>query len=76
MTNCSKGYGEYTFHQENLSIQVARRIDEQCETFKIDNRFLSDINLVVNVNASEDRSSLRLNNDSGAMHFEASNQHD
>jgi len=70
MTTCSKGYGEYTFHQENLSIQVARRIDEQCETIKIDRRFLSDINLVVNVNASENRLSLRLNNDSGAMHFE------
>jgi uncharacterized hydrophobic protein (TIGR00271 family) len=69
VTNCSKKSGKYTFHQDDLSIKVDSIIDKKCETFKIDSRFLLDINSVINGNVSEDIMTLRLNNDSGTMHF-------
>ena len=57
------------FHQENLSIEIDSSIDEQCETIKIDSRFLSDINSVIHGDISEDVMTLGLNNNNGAMHF-------
>lgn len=76
VTTCSKKSGKYTFNQESLSIEADSSIDKECETFKIDSRFLSDINSAVhaNANVSEGVMTLGLANDSGTMHFARQNE--
>jgi len=68
-TNCSKKAGTYALNQEKLTIKVGTGVVKHCESFKVDSRFLSDINTVINVNAVGDEMRLRLSDGNGVMHF-------
>jgi len=68
-TACSKKVGSYKFNQENLVVSVSTEVLSNCESFKVDSRFLSDINTAINVNVNGGGMTLRLNNDNGVMHF-------
>ncbi len=57
-------------NHEEISVTLEMVVDSDCETIKIDERFISDINKVINVSVEEDHLSLRLHNDNGVMHFE------
>jgi uncharacterized hydrophobic protein (TIGR00341 family) len=69
-TFCEKGTGGYELQQETISVAVDVSIDEDCAEAKTDERFVSDLNQVINLDIDDDRLSLRMANDAGVMHFE------
>jgi uncharacterized hydrophobic protein (TIGR00341 family) len=69
-TTCAEGKGSVELNQEEISVALEMVVDSGCETIKTDERFISDINNVINVSVEEDHLSLRLHNDNGVMHFE------
>ena len=68
-THCSRGSGSYELNQEEISTRLDVKIDEACDTAKIDNRFIIDLGHVINVQVEGDHLSLRLDSDVGVMHF-------
>jgi uncharacterized hydrophobic protein (TIGR00341 family) len=69
-TDCERGHGSFELAQEELIVKLDLVVKETCPSFKTDNRFIADLNQVININTNEDSISLRLNNDAGVMHFE------
>lgn len=70
-TTCMSFKGSYTIQQETITIELATEPDiEQCPQQKIDQRFISDLNDIINLSLDDDRLSLRIDNDNGVMHFE------
>ncbi|MDH3762653.1 MAG: TIGR00341 family protein [Gammaproteobacteria bacterium] len=69
-TFCASGAGSYEINQEKLSASLDLDIDEGCEAAKIDRRFITDLNQVIDINLERGRMSLRLNSDAGVMYFE------
>ena len=70
MTNCIKGTGSYELSQENINVRFDGISDDSCATAKVDNRFITDLNHVINIQAEGENMSLRLDSDIGVMHFE------
>jgi DNA replication protein DnaD len=69
-TNCGTGTGTVKLTQEELSVELEMTVDKNCETLKTDERFIADINNVINISVEESHVSLRLHNNNGVMHFE------
>jgi uncharacterized hydrophobic protein (TIGR00341 family) len=69
-TNCADGKGSVELNQEEINVTLEMIVDSDCETLKTDERFISDINNVINVSVEADHLSLRLHNDNGVIHFE------
>ena len=70
-TACSKGMGYYISQQESIEVAVTLKTPNNCPSKQIDERFIIDINDVVNIDGDKDRLSLRLNNGNGVMYFES-----
>jgi hypothetical protein len=69
-TSCDKETGGYELRQENMSVEVDVSQYEDCPESKTDERFVSDLKDVINLDLDDDRLSLRLANDTGVMYFE------
>ena len=72
--NCTAGHGTYTLSQEEVSLQFDLIVDEACDTAKMDSRFISDLTRVLSVAIERQHMTLRLDSDSGVMHFEQNPQ--
>jgi hypothetical protein len=70
-TQCVQDRGSYEISQEDLSASFDTAVDDGCETSKIDNRFIKDLNNVININIDGDHLVLRLGSDAGVMHFQS-----
>ena len=68
-TNCTRGQGSYELSQEDLSTRFDARVEDSCETAKIDSRFINDLNDAIRIEIEGDRMTLRLDSDVGVMHF-------
>jgi hypothetical protein len=68
-THCTKGSGSYELNQEKVTASFDITVDETCTTAKIDNRFITDLNQVINIKLEGENLSLRLASDVGVMHF-------
>ncbi len=73
-THCTAGTGFYELNQEEIKATFDIEIDESCETWKIDNRFITDLNQVINVSIEDDHMTLRLDSNVGVMHFESASK--
>ncbi|MCP4874561.1 MAG: TIGR00341 family protein [Gammaproteobacteria bacterium] len=69
-TFCASGVGSYEINQEKLNAKLDLEIDKACDTAKIDSRFITDLNQVIDINIDSGSMSLRLNSDLGVMYFE------
>ena len=69
-TNCAKGTGSIELAQEEVSIKLEMTVEASCETIKIDERFIADLNNAINISLDDDHLSLLLHNDNGVIHFE------
>ncbi len=70
-TSCKQDIGKYIIQQETMSIELEMDFDEgKCIQQKIDKRYVSDLNDIINLSLDDDRLSLRIDNDNGVMHFE------
>jgi len=70
MTTCKPEVGKYSVQQEIITIEFETELDEgTCKQHKIDQRFFSDLNDIINLNLDDDRLSLRIDNDNGVMYF-------
>jgi len=70
VTSCQKALGEYALSQEEIEINIEMAIAARCKDYKVDSRFVLDINNITNLDIQDDRLALRLDNDSGVMYFE------
>jgi uncharacterized hydrophobic protein (TIGR00271 family) len=68
-THCTKGSGSYELNQENITASFDITVDDACTTEKIDNRFITDLNQVINIKLEGENMSLRLDSDGGVVHF-------
>ena len=68
-THCTKGSGSYELNQEKVTASFDITVDDACTTAKIDNRFITDLNQVINIKLEGENLSLRLASDVGVMHF-------
>jgi hypothetical protein len=68
-THCTKGSGSYELNQENITASFDITVDDACTTAKIDNRFITDLNQVINIKLEGENMSLRLDSDGGVVHF-------
>ena len=73
-THCTAGKGTYELHQEEVKATIDVEVDESCETSKIDNRFIADLNHLINVSIEGDHMTLRLDSNVGVMHFESASK--
>jgi len=69
-TNCGEGTGSVELVQEDVSIKLDMSVDAGCKTIKVDERFIADLNNVINISLDDGHLSLLLNNDNGVIHFE------
>jgi uncharacterized hydrophobic protein (TIGR00271 family) len=70
-TTCRPELGTYSIQQEIITIEFETELDEAtCKQQKIDQRFFSDLNDIINLSLDDDRLSLRIDNDNGVMYFE------
>ncbi|MFZ9037796.1 MAG: TIGR00341 family protein [Gammaproteobacteria bacterium] len=70
-THCTDGLGSYELRQEDLSASLDAAVADDCETSKIDNRFITDLNNAINVEIDGDHMTLRLDSNVGVMHFQS-----
>ncbi|TNF88353.1 MAG: TIGR00341 family protein [Gammaproteobacteria bacterium] len=70
-THCAQGRGSYELSQEDLSTTFDTAVADDCETSKIDARFITDLNNAINVEIEGDHMILRLGSDIGVMHFQS-----
>ena len=68
-TNCVNGVGSYELSQENVNVKFEAAVEETCVSAKVDNRFITDFNHVINIRVDGEDMSLRLDSDTGVMHF-------
>ena len=57
--------------QEDLSTTFDTAVADDCETSKIDARFITDLNNAINVEIDGDHMILRLRSNIGIMHFQS-----
>ena len=69
-THCASARGSYQISQEKLSATLMLEVDQDCPLAKVDSRFVTDLNQVININIDAGRMSLRLGSDEGVMYFE------
>jgi uncharacterized hydrophobic protein (TIGR00271 family) len=69
-THVTSGTGSYELQQEEITAAIDLEVDESCETSKLDKRFITDLNHVINVNIEQDHMTLHLASDAGVIHFE------
>ena len=72
--HCTHGTGSYELSQGELHIIFDTKVSETCDSYQLDQRYITDLNQVANLHIEDDHLSLRLNNDDGVMHFELANE--
>ncbi|RLA46124.1 MAG: TIGR00341 family protein [Gammaproteobacteria bacterium] len=72
--HCTHGTGSYELSQGELHVVFDIKVSETCDTYQLDQRYITDLNQVANLHIEDDHLSLRLNNDDGVMHFELTNE--
>ena len=69
--HCGEGRGGLALNQEEIAITFDIEVDENCTAAKQDKRFVTDLNNAINLDIEDEHLSLRLDSDSGVMHFES-----
>ncbi|RLA22954.1 MAG: TIGR00341 family protein [Gammaproteobacteria bacterium] len=72
-SHCAHGIGSYELVHEEMNVTFDIVVNEACDTYELDQRYIADLNQVVNLLVEGEHLSLRLNNNDGVMHFEIAN---
>jgi hypothetical protein len=70
-THCVQDRGSYELRQEDFSANFDAAAADDCETSKIDARFITDLNNAINLEVDGDHMILRLGSNVGVMHFQS-----
>ena len=68
-TNCIKTQGDLILNQKNFQVSLNKIVTKQCDTYGIDQKFINDLNQVIQLRVVDDTLTLQLGNNAGIMHF-------